>query len=118
MQAAHPYHNSNSKYAAGIVIKQMVLDSRIQNKIQLKIYHGGHMPYLHQGMLDFIFEDVLGFTNWCHDLFRDRIYIVGIFNQNNSCSIMHPPSWPETSRWKLQAVKMVHIANNEKNKVS
>ncbi len=48
-------------YASEIVIKQMALDSRVQNNIQLKIYHGGHMPYLHQGAREAIFKDALGF---------------------------------------------------------
>ena len=48
-------------YASEIVIKQMALDSRIQNNIQLKIYHGGHMPYLHRDAREAMFKDVLGF---------------------------------------------------------
>ena len=48
-------------YASEIVIKQMALDSQIQNNIQLKIYHGGHMPYLHQDALKAMFEDVSRF---------------------------------------------------------
>lgn len=48
-------------YASEIVIKQMALDSRIQNNIQLKIYHGGHMPYLHQGTLNALYKDVVRF---------------------------------------------------------
>ncbi len=48
-------------YASEMVIKQMALDSRLQNNIQLKIYHGGHMPYLHQGTREAIFKDALAF---------------------------------------------------------
>lgn len=48
-------------YASEIVIKQMALDSQVQNNIQLKIYHAAHMPYLHQGAREAIFKDALGF---------------------------------------------------------
>jgi carboxypeptidase C (cathepsin A) len=48
-------------YASEILIKQMALDPLIHNNIQLKVYHGGHMPYLHQGALDAMFEDVVRF---------------------------------------------------------
>lgn len=44
-------------YASEILIKQMALDPLINNNIQLKVYHGGHMPYLHQGALDAMFEE-------------------------------------------------------------
>jgi carboxypeptidase C (cathepsin A) len=55
-------------YASEIVIKQMALDSRIRNNIQLKTYHGGHMPYLHQDTLEAIFEDIVRF----YELARSR----------------------------------------------
>lgn len=45
-------------YASQILINQMALDSRIQNNIQLKVYHGGHMPYLQQDALNVMFEDI------------------------------------------------------------
>ncbi|MCO6428908.1 S10 family peptidase [Nitrosomonas communis] len=48
-------------YASEIIIKQMALDPLISNNIQLKVYHGGHMPYLHQGALDSMFEDAVQF---------------------------------------------------------
>lgn len=48
-------------YASVIIIKQMALDPLISDNIQLKVYHGGHMPYLHQGTLDSMFEDAAQF---------------------------------------------------------
>lgn len=45
-------------YASEILINQMALDSQIQNNIQLKVYHGGHMPYLQQDTLNVMFEDI------------------------------------------------------------
>lgn len=48
-------------FASEIVIKQMALDARIRNNIQLKVYHGGHMPYLHQHALEAMFKDVVRF---------------------------------------------------------
>lgn len=44
-------------YASEIVIKQMALDPLISNNVQLKVHHGGHMPYLHQDALDAMFAD-------------------------------------------------------------
>ena len=43
------------------LIKQMALDSRVPNNIQLKIYHGGHMPYLQQDAREALFKDALRF---------------------------------------------------------
>ena len=48
-------------FASEIVIKQMALDARIRNNIQLKVYHGGHMPYLQQHALEAMFKDVVRF---------------------------------------------------------
>ncbi|MDV6344494.1 S10 family serine carboxypeptidase-like protein [Nitrosomonas sp. Is37] len=48
-------------YASEMMIKQMALDPLISNNIKLKVYHGGHMPYLHQKTLDSLFEDALQF---------------------------------------------------------
>lgn len=48
-------------YASEIVIKQMSLDARIRNNIQLKVYRGGHMPYLHQDALEAMFKDIVRF---------------------------------------------------------
>ncbi|SFI64244.1 Carboxypeptidase C (cathepsin A) [Nitrosomonas sp. Nm34] len=48
-------------YASEIMIKQMALDPMMSHNIQLKVYHGGHMPYLHQKTLDSMFEDALQF---------------------------------------------------------
>jgi carboxypeptidase C (cathepsin A) len=45
-------------YASQILINQMALDTRIQNNIELKLYHGGHMPYLQQDALNVMFEDI------------------------------------------------------------
>ena len=47
--------------ASEIVIRQMALDSRISDNIQLKVYHGGHMPYLHQRTLNAMYEDTARF---------------------------------------------------------
>lgn len=48
-------------YASEIVINQMALDARIRNNIQLKVYHGGHMPYLQQNAREVMFKDVVQF---------------------------------------------------------
>jgi carboxypeptidase C (cathepsin A) len=48
-------------YASEIVVKQMALDQRLSDNIQLKVYHGGHMPYLHQDTLDALFQDAVQF---------------------------------------------------------
>ncbi|MDR4496717.1 MAG: hypothetical protein MRK02_02145 [Candidatus Scalindua sp.] len=50
-------------YATVITVNQMVLDPAIRKNIQLKVYHGGHMPYLHQRSLDTMFEDADKFYN-------------------------------------------------------
>lgn len=48
-------------YASEIVINQMALDARIRNNIQLKVYHGGHMPYLQQNAREAMFQDAVQF---------------------------------------------------------
>lgn len=48
-------------YASESVINQMALDARIRNNIQLKVYHGGHMPYLQQNAREAMFKDVVQF---------------------------------------------------------
>ncbi|MDR4498193.1 MAG: hypothetical protein MRK02_09780 [Candidatus Scalindua sp.] len=48
-------------YASVITVNQLALDPTIRGNIQLKVYHGGHMPYLHHRSLDAIFEDVAQF---------------------------------------------------------
>jgi len=44
-------------FASEIAVRQMGLHSRIRNNIRLKVYHGGHMPYLHPRSLNALFED-------------------------------------------------------------
>ncbi len=48
-------------YATEMIIKQLALEPMMNHNIQLKVYHGGHMPYLHQKTLDSMFEDALQF---------------------------------------------------------
>ncbi|MBZ0192688.1 MAG: hypothetical protein K8F34_13505 [Candidatus Kuenenia stuttgartiensis] len=48
-------------YATWITIKQMDLDPEISDNIQFKVYHGGHMPYLHRRSLDSMFKDATQF---------------------------------------------------------
>jgi carboxypeptidase C (cathepsin A) len=48
-------------YATEMMIKQLALEPMMNHNIQLKVYHGGHMPYLHQKTLDSMFEDALQF---------------------------------------------------------
>lgn len=48
-------------YASQIVINQMALDARIRKNIQLKVYHGGHMPYLQHNAREVMFNDVVQF---------------------------------------------------------
>ncbi|MEA3470041.1 MAG: peptidase S10 [Thermodesulfobacteriota bacterium] len=44
-------------FSSAITIRQMSLDTAIRNNIQLKVYHGGHMPYLHQNAFEAMFKD-------------------------------------------------------------
>ena len=44
-------------YASEIAIRQMRLHPRIRDNVRLKVYHGGHMPYLHLRSLDAMFVD-------------------------------------------------------------
>lgn len=48
-------------FASEIIIRQMRLDSQIKDNLQLKVYHGGHMPYLHRDTLDKMFKDAAEF---------------------------------------------------------
>ncbi|SER69798.1 Carboxypeptidase C (cathepsin A) [Nitrosomonas sp. Nm51] len=48
-------------FASAIIIDQMSLDSQIVDNMRLSVYHGGHMPYLHQNSLDAMFEDARQF---------------------------------------------------------
>lgn len=48
-------------YATVVTINQMALAPEIRNNIQFNVYHGGHMPYLHQCSLDAIFDDAKHF---------------------------------------------------------
>ncbi len=57
-------------YASEMMIKQMALDPLISNNIQLKVYHGGHMPYLHQKTLDSMFEDARRFYKFTPSLIK------------------------------------------------
>ncbi|MEA1922116.1 MAG: peptidase S10 [Pseudomonadota bacterium] len=44
-------------FSSAITIRQMSLDTAIRDNIQLKVYHGGHMPYLHQKAFEAMFKD-------------------------------------------------------------
>lgn len=44
-------------FASEILIRQMALDPSISKNIQLKVYHGGHMPYLQQDAFNAMFEE-------------------------------------------------------------
>ena len=44
-------------YASVIAIRQMALDREIQDNIEVKVYPGGHMPYLNQRSLNSLFAD-------------------------------------------------------------
>lgn len=44
-------------FASEIAIEQMALDPAIKKNIKLKVYHGGHMPYLHRQSREALFED-------------------------------------------------------------
>lgn len=48
-------------YASEIAVEQMALDPAIKGNITLKVYHGGHMPYLHQHSRQALFEDAARF---------------------------------------------------------
>lgn len=44
-------------FASAIAIRQMGLHRLIRNRVILKVYHGGHMPYLNRTSRDAMFED-------------------------------------------------------------
>ncbi|MEW7979159.1 MAG: hypothetical protein AB2813_04965 [Candidatus Sedimenticola endophacoides] len=48
-------------FASVIAIEQLDLDPALQANIRLKVYHGGHMPYLHQQSRLALFEDARDF---------------------------------------------------------
>ncbi|HNP52166.1 MAG TPA: hypothetical protein PKJ85_10280 [Nitrosomonas nitrosa] len=48
-------------YASEIIIKQMALDPQISKNVQLKVYHGGHMPYLQERTFHHMYEDTARF---------------------------------------------------------
>ena len=48
-------------YASEIIIKQMSLDPQISKNVHLKVYHGGHMPYLQERTFHHMYEDTARF---------------------------------------------------------
>lgn len=48
-------------FASVIAVEQMALDPSVRDHIELEVYHGGHMPYLHQRSLDALAEDAARF---------------------------------------------------------
>ena len=48
-------------FAAVIAIEQLDMDPTLQANIRLKVYRGGHMPYLHQQSRLALFEDAQDF---------------------------------------------------------
>ena len=48
-------------FASEIAIEQMTLDPAIKENIALKVYHGGHMPYLHQRSREALYNDAVRF---------------------------------------------------------
>lgn len=48
-------------FASEVAIEQMALDPAIKENIALKVYHGGHMPYLHQRSREALYKDAVRF---------------------------------------------------------
>ncbi|SEN19915.1 S10 family peptidase [Nitrosomonas marina] len=44
-------------FASAIIINQMALDTQLVDNVKLRVYHGGHMPYLHKRSLEAMFKD-------------------------------------------------------------
>lgn len=48
-------------FASAIMINQMALDTQLVGNVRLRVYHGGHMPYLHKRSLGAMFKDAQQF---------------------------------------------------------